>query len=111
MHPRIRSSGVFPSLTAIVHAPYGDSVFIVDEKKPGSPGAFQTQDGQTIKIARQSFVRTADTRGDFIAVLEGVKAGDEVVVAGAFKLRNEAPIVINNSVQPKPQMNPQLENH
>jgi len=35
-----------------------------------------------------------------VAVLEGVKPGDEVVTSGVFKLRNGAAIQINNSVKP-----------
>ncbi|MBX3228629.1 MAG: efflux RND transporter periplasmic adaptor subunit [Labilithrix sp.] len=73
--------------TAIVHATYGDSVFIVEGK-----------------TARQQFVRTGESRGDFVAILDGVKPKQEVVTAGAFKLRNNAPVAVDNSkktVDPK----------
>ena len=43
--------------TAIVHASFGDSVFVVEDKKPGSPGMDKTPDGKTVKVARQQFVR------------------------------------------------------
>jgi len=92
--------------TAIVHASYGDSVFVIEDKKPGSPGMDKTPDGKTIKIARQQFVRTGATRGDFIAITKGITAGQQVVSAGAFKLRNNAPIVVDNTVQAKPQLAP-----
>jgi membrane fusion protein (multidrug efflux system) len=59
---------------------------------------------------RQQFVRTGRARGDFVAVQEGIKAGDEVVVAGAFKLRNGAPIRIEPDVKPAPELAPHLEN-
>jgi len=84
-------------VTAIVHASYGDSLFVVE---PGTSG----------KIARQQFVRTSDTRGDFVAVDEGLKIGEEVVVAGAFKLRNGAPVAVNNDVKPAASAAPKPEN-
>lgn len=85
-------------ITAIVHASYGDSVFVVEPGKDGK------------KIARQQFVRTGETRGDFVAIEQGVKSGQEVVVSGAFKLRNNAPITVNNAVKPAPSVAPQPEN-
>lgn len=89
--------------TAVVHASYGDSVFVVDEK----PGP----DGKQRKVAQQKFVRLDDTRGDFVNVLDGVKAGEEVVTAGAFKLRNGIPLIIDNqSVPQKPSLDPKPEN-
>jgi membrane fusion protein (multidrug efflux system) len=96
--------------TAIVHASFGDSVFVVEDKKPGSPGMDQTPDGKPVKIARQQFVRTGAARGDFVAITKGVSAGQQVVSAGAFKLRNNAPVVVNNTVQAKPQLAPTPEN-
>ena len=97
--------------TAIIHAPYGDSVFIVEDKKPGSPGADTSPTGAPIKIARQQFIRPGEARGDFIAVTEGVQAGQEVVTAGAFKLKNGSPIVIDNHVKAAASLTPHPENH
>jgi membrane fusion protein (multidrug efflux system) len=96
--------------TAIVHASYGDSVFILEDKQPGSPGMDKTPAGKPVKIARQQFVRTGATRGDFIAVSKGVTAGQQVVSAGAFKLRNNSPVFVDNSVQAKPQLAPNPPN-
>lgn len=96
--------------TAIVHAPYGDSVFVIEDKPPGSPGISTTPQGQTVKIARQQFVRLGQERGDFVAISEGVKPGQRIVAYGAFKLRNGAPIVIDDRVQPKPELDPRPEN-
>ena len=92
--------------TAIVHASFGDSVFVIEDKKPGSPGMDRTPDGKTVKIARQQFVRTGAARGDFVAITKGLAAGQPVVSAGAFKLRNNAPIIVDNSVQAKPELAP-----
>jgi membrane fusion protein (multidrug efflux system) len=97
-------------LTAIVHASYGDSVFVIEPKKPGSPGMTQTPDGKTVKIARQQFVRLGQTRGDFVAVTKGVETGQEVVTSGAFKLRNNAPVVVDNTIRPDAGLEPHPEN-
>jgi membrane fusion protein (multidrug efflux system) len=73
----------------------------------------KTEDGKTVRIARQQFVRVGEARGDFMEVAEGAKAGDEVVTAGAFKLRNGSPIVIDESPNaggPAPSLNPHPQN-
>ena len=69
--------------TAVVHAPYGDSVFVVEAKPPDAPGMRTTPDGKPVKVARQQFVRLGEARGDFVAITEGVKAGQEVVTRRA----------------------------
>jgi membrane fusion protein (multidrug efflux system) len=102
-----RGSIVAIPQTAVVHASYGDSVFVTEPLKEAEQGAVP---GKNVKSARQQFVRLGEARGDFVAVLDGVKLGEEVVTAGAFKLRNGAKVAINNSVQPKPQVSPKLEN-
>ena len=98
-------------LTAVVHASFGDSVFVVEDKKPDAPGSRTSPSGQVIKNARQQFVRLGQSRGDFVAILDGVSEGQELVTAGAFKLRNNSPIVVDNSVKTDPQLNPKPENH
>lgn len=89
-------------LTAVLRASYGDSVFVILEK-PGS-------DGQNELVVEQRFIRTGRTMGDFIAVTEGLKAGDKVVSAGAFKLRNGSRVRIDNALAPKPSKSPNPEN-
>ena len=98
-------------LTAVVHASFGDSVFVIEDKKPDAPGSRTSPSGQVIKNARQQFVRLGQARGDFVAVLDGVTEGQELVTAGAFKLRNNSPIVVDNAVKTDPQLNPKPENH
>lgn len=107
--PQQQKVVIVPS-TSVVHAPYGDSVFVVEDKKAGSPGMEKTQDGRPVKIARQQFVRLGEERGDFVVIADGVKNGDELVSAGAFKLRNGSPIVIDNSAKAKAALMPRLEN-
>jgi membrane fusion protein (multidrug efflux system) len=96
--------------TAIVHASYGNSVFVVEDKKPGSPGMDRTPDGKVVRIAHQTFVRVGAARGDFVQIVQGLKPGAEVVTAGAFKLRNLSPVVVEKAPAPKPELNPRPEN-
>jgi membrane fusion protein (multidrug efflux system) len=96
--------------TAVIHASYGDSVFVIEDKPADAPGMSKTPDGKPVKLARQHFVRTGEARGDFVSILDGVKAGQEVVSSGAFKLRNGAPVVVDNTVKSDPKLNPRPEN-
>ncbi len=95
---------------AVVHASYGDSIFIVEEKKDASGASAKGADGKPARVARQQFVRTGAHRGDFVAIVDGVKPGQEVVVAGAFKLRNGSGVVVNNDVVPEMRLAPHPEN-
>jgi membrane fusion protein (multidrug efflux system) len=85
--------------SAVSYAPYGNSVFVIDKTKDPKTG----KESQSL---RQAFVRIGEARGDFIAITEGLKAGDVIVGTGVFKLRNGMPVVINNDLAPKPQLNP-----
>jgi membrane fusion protein (multidrug efflux system) len=78
--------------SAISYAPYGDAVFVVTE--------LEDDEGKRYRGVRQRFVKTGAARGDRVAVLSGVKSGDEVVTSGVFKLRNGAAVLVNNRVQP-----------
>jgi membrane fusion protein, multidrug efflux system len=79
--------------TAITYNPYGDTVYVVDNKGEQAGGKAQL-------IARQTFVTTGATRGDQVAVLKGVNNGDMIVTAGQIKLHNGSPVIINNSITP-----------
>ena len=101
-----QASQVIVPATSIVHASFGDSVFVVEDP-PSDPKSNGTaSEGPPPKIARQQFVKLGEARGDFVAVLDGVKAGQELVSAGAFKLRNGSKVVVNNSVKQDPQLSP-----
>ena len=78
--------------SAINYAPYGDSVFVVSDLK--------NPQGQPYRGVRQQVVKLGDARGDQIAVLTGIKPGEEIVTSGVFKLRNGVPVQVNNKVQP-----------
>lgn len=85
--------------TAITYNPYGNLVYIVDNKGNGA-------DGKPQLVVRQTFVTTGATRGDQVAVLKGIKEGDEVVTAGQMKLRNGIGVTVNNTVSPTNDANP-----
>jgi membrane fusion protein (multidrug efflux system) len=78
---------------AIVHAPFGDSVFLVENG-----------------VARQQFVRTGRARGDFVAIEAGLTPGQRVVTAGAFKVRTGSRVTIDDAMQKTPSLAPTPEN-
>jgi membrane fusion protein (multidrug efflux system) len=88
--------------TAIAYASYGNSVFIVEKMKD--------HEGKEYLGVRQQFVKLGATRGDLIAITEGVKAGETVVSSGVFKLRNAAPVQVNNTAQPGASAHPNPAN-
>jgi membrane fusion protein, multidrug efflux system len=96
--PQKKKTLVIPG-SAVSYAPYGNSVYVIEKKKDPKTG----KESQTL---RQAFVRIGESRGDFVSITEGVKAGDVIVSTGVFKLRNGMPVTINNDLAPKPQMNP-----
>ncbi|HEX9983588.1 MAG TPA: efflux RND transporter periplasmic adaptor subunit [Thermoanaerobaculia bacterium] len=96
------SSVLVVPASAISYAPFGDSVFIVEEMKG--------PDGKPYKGVRQQFVKLAGSRGDQVGVVTGLKPGEEVVTSGAFKLRPGAAVVVNNRVQPGNNATPKPEN-
>jgi membrane fusion protein, multidrug efflux system len=88
--------------SAVSYAPYGDSVFVIEKQKDPKTG----KESETL---RQRFVRIGEARGDFVAVTQGLKAGETVVSTGVFKLRNGMAVTINNDLAPKPQLHPKPE--
>lgn len=89
--------------TAISYAPYGDSVYVVTSLKGPN--------GEAYRGVRQQFVKLEGARGDQVGVTSGVKAGDELVTSGVFKLRNGAAVLVNNKVQPGNNPSPTPENN
>jgi len=85
--------------SAISYAPFGNSVFVIEKKK-------DEKTGKETETIRQQFVRLGEARGDLVAITDGLKPNELVVSTGVFKLRNGMPVVINNDLAPKPQVNP-----
>jgi membrane fusion protein (multidrug efflux system) len=88
--------------TAILYAPYGDTVYVVDEKE------VEGQDGKKEKqlVVRQQIVRLGSHRGDFVAVTSGLKEGETVVSSGVFRLRPGGTVTVNNTLAPNAELTP-----
>ena len=77
--------------TAVTFNPYGETVYVVQEKSKDA-------DGKPVLTAKQVFVATDEARGDQVSLVQGVKAGDMVVTSGQMKLKNGSVVIINNEV-------------
>ena len=96
------SQAVIPlPASAISYAPYGDSVYVVSEMKD--------QNGAPYTGVRQQVVKLGPAQGDQIALLSGVRPGEEIVTSGVFKLRNGAAVTVNNQLQPSNSKSPTPE--
>ncbi len=90
--------------TAVLYAPYSDSVFVVEEKK-------SEKNSRPGKIVRQQFLRLGEKRGDFIAVSSGLKEGETIVSTGVFKLRNGQAVVVDNTLAPEFKIMPETKDN
>jgi membrane fusion protein (multidrug efflux system) len=98
--------------TAVSFNPYGNAVFVVSKARRGegeTDMAGKPLTGDKL-VVKQRFIQTGATRGDLIAVTDGLKVGEQVVTSGLLKLRNDAEVTINNKVQPVAQARPAPEN-
>ncbi|MCB0335491.1 MAG: efflux RND transporter periplasmic adaptor subunit, partial [Bdellovibrionales bacterium] len=101
----VKVSVVLPQEDAVVaipassvsYAPYGNSVWILDKELEVGKGVFSVR-SQIVSLGR--------TRGDLVEVFKGVDDGDEIVSSGIFKLRPGVQVLVNNSVQPSAELNP-----
>ena len=89
--------------TSVLYAPYGDSVFVVEEKK-------SEKTGEPVKTVRQQFARLGEKQGDFVSVVSGVKENESVVSTGVFKMRNGQDVVVDNALSPEFKLRPRPEN-
>ncbi|MGI8436093.1 MAG: efflux RND transporter periplasmic adaptor subunit [Chthoniobacterales bacterium] len=90
---------LFIPSTAVLYAPFGNSVYLIEKKK-------NDETGKEELVLRQQFIRTGETRGDFVAVTDGLKEGEAIASTGVFKLRNGANVVIDNKLAPDAQLSP-----
>jgi membrane fusion protein (multidrug efflux system) len=90
---------VFIPATSVSYAPFGNSVFVIEKKA-------DEKTGKESLALRQQFIRTGETRGDFVAVTKGLEVGQQVVSTGVFKLRNGMNVVVDNTLAPKPEEAP-----
>jgi membrane fusion protein, multidrug efflux system len=92
LSPDERPALIIPA-TAVIYAPYGDSVFSIEQKE------------KTL-TARQKFVRLGERRGDLVAVVSGLEANETIVSSGAFKLHNGSAVVLRNDLAPTAEIAP-----
>jgi membrane fusion protein (multidrug efflux system) len=90
--------------TALLRAAYSDSVFVIEERPAGT-------NGPAALVVRQQLIRTGRMRGDFVSVEKGLQAGQRIVSAGQFKLRNGMTVTENNTLVPPASETPRPENH
>lgn len=89
--------------TAVLYAPYSDSVFVVAPKESAK--------ADSGLVLRQQFVRIERKRGDFVAISSGLKPGETVASTGVFKLRNGQAVVVDNTLAPEFQLAPRPEDN
>lgn len=80
--------------TAVDYTLYGDSVYLITEKKE--------DDGKTSLTAVRTFVQTGDRSNGRAVIVRGLKAGDRVVQVGQLKLQSGVAVAI--SPDPAPQI-------
>jgi membrane fusion protein, multidrug efflux system len=78
--------------TAVDYTLYGDSVFLITEKK--------TDDGKTSLNAERTFVQTGNRIEGRVEILKGLKPGDKVVAVGQLKLQSGAAVAISTDPTP-----------
>ena len=98
--------------TAVSFNPYGNSVYVLVDAPPEIKNAEPAQEGQKVPqhVVKQRFVTTGPTRGDLVGITDGLKPGEVVVSSGLLRLRNDAAVLINNTIQPEAQAAPKPEN-
>jgi len=112
--------------TAVTYNPYGSTVFVVMTADEAAAAAranaasagtsasaaapAQAASGSGL-VVQQAFITTGETRGDQVAVLKGLKEGQQVVTSGQVKLKNGSPVVIDNTVVPANSPNPTPQEH
>lgn len=98
--------------TAVSFNPYGNAVYVVRDVPYGANEV--GMDGKPMTgvklVVQQRFIKTGGTRGDLVAVTDGLKPGERVVTSGLLKLRNDAVVTINNKVQPAAESAPKPDN-
>jgi membrane fusion protein (multidrug efflux system) len=98
--PNMEKRVLIPA-TAVQFAPYGDTVYVVEQMKD--------QKGESYTGVRQQVVKVGESKGDRVSILSGVKPGEQVVTSGVFKLRQGSHVQINNTIEPANNEKPKPE--
>ena len=85
--------------TAVLYAPFGDTVYVIDSQTDKDTGDKQM-------VVRQQIVRLGARRGDFVIVTSGLKEGESIVTSGVFRLRPGSVVKVNNALAPDAQLAP-----
>lgn len=89
--------------TAVSFNPYGNAVFLIS-------GTGDDAGEETLKVTRR-FIKTGESRGDFVTVEQGLAPDDRVAASGLLRLRNGATVIINNDVGPEAMLDPRPANN
>ena len=100
--------------TAITYNPYGNTVYVVQKNTAADNNGKDDKHAKEAQVsnnapqltAQQRFVKLGDTRGDQVAITDGVKVGEEIIIAGQLKLHNGSPVTVDNKVLPTDNPNP-----
>lgn len=101
-------------VTSVQYAPYGNSVYVLEPEHSEAVDATKQAASPTpmpaLRKVRQQIVQLGDRRGDFVAVLQGLRKGQEVVSLGTFKLRPEALVIVRGDQGVPASRNPEVKN-
>ncbi|CAI8962568.1 membrane fusion protein, multidrug efflux system [Pseudomonas sp. IT-P253] len=82
--------------SAITYTLYGNSLYVVAQKKAEDGTVEKDDKGQPILIAERRFIETGERRDGQVMITKGVQNGEKVVTAGQIKLDNGAHIAISD---------------
>ena len=82
--------------SAITYTLYGNSLYVVAQKKAEDGSLEKDDKGQPILIAERRFIETGERRDGLVVITKGLQNGEKVVTAGQIKLDNGAHIAISD---------------
>ena len=88
-------------ISSINYSPYGNSVYVISKAK-------DSKDPQRTAVSK--FIRLGEKLGDMTEVLEGLEDGDEIISSATFKIMNNGSVIVDNTIQPSDEINPNPEN-
>jgi membrane fusion protein (multidrug efflux system) len=80
--------------TAVTYSLYGDSVYVLKVQE-GQPAPAKPED--TVYTVERRFIKSGQVRDDRVAVISGLKEGEQVVTTGQVKLTNGSLVKVDNS--------------
>ncbi|ARS47978.1 efflux RND transporter periplasmic adaptor subunit [Ectopseudomonas hydrolytica] len=80
--------------TAITYTLYGNSVYVIDEKRGEDGQPVKDESGKTQLTVERRFVETGERRAGRVVIVKGLQAGEQVVTSGQLKLDNGAHVEV-----------------